>query len=342
MRITHLLSVALLATTSIVWAGPEKDLSGNAIFDQPNKQIDFGKLKYFKKSDTILVPFVEVKLQNWGTQGVVAETGGFGSKTQTAQARSTLASSVDPKIAQDLATKIHKDLIESMRAEGWNVITFDDVKDTKAYQKLKWEKDEELGQGIKVEKKDGKFMGVGMADSSGNGFIIAVPEGQQFLKYGITGPAWAMRKVVKAEKVNLFIPTYTINTMYFAAEGKKSLFGDRASAEVSSGPLVSLGNVTAYYLNPKLAGSGMAFKEKAYGKNTGVAGGKLVSAKDTSPKAANALGAVFRAVGGAGIQKNSSERVIESNDAEVEAEALKLAGAYNDVIARASALYKGK
>jgi len=67
-----------------------------------------------------------------------------------------------------------------------------------------------------------------------------------------------------------------------------------------------------------------------------------VRAKDTSPTAANALGSVFRAVGGAGIQRNSSERVIESNDDEVKAEALKLASAYNDVVARATALYKGK
>jgi hypothetical protein len=348
MRITHLLSATLIATTlaatSAVWAGsPEKDLKGNEIFDNPKKQIEFGKLKYLKKSDTMFIPFVEVKLQNWGTQGAVAQTKGFGSgATQTAQARATLASSVDPKIAQELATEIHKDLIMKMRAEGWKVLTLDDVKSNKHYAKLKWEKEDKntISQGIKTEKKDGKFMGFSDAGGSGDGYIIAIPEGQEFMKYGITGPAWPFRKIVKDMKLNIFIPTYQIQTMYFNAEEKSR--SSRASASVDSGALVSLGNVTSFYLNPKLAGGGMAFKEDAYGKNTGVAGGQVVSVKDTSSKAGNALGAAFRAIGGAGIQSSKSERVIESNDAEVKAEALKLAGAYNELIAKATALYKGK
>lgn len=342
MRITQLFSFALLAVASLSWAGsPEKDLKGNDIFDKPAKQFDFGKMKFLEKSDTVLIPFVEVKLQNWGSQGAVAQTSRFSSgPTQTAQARATLASSVDPKLAQELATQLHKDMVEQMRAAGWKVITLDDVKDTKAYSKLKWEEDEELGRGIKIEKKDGKFMGMSAAGGSGNGFIIAVPEGQQFLKSGINGPTWELRKVIMEKGVNLLIPIYQVNTMYFKT-GETSRM-TRASASVESGALVSLGTVTSLYTNPKIAGSAIVFTDNAYGKNTGVAGGVVKSSKDTSPKVANALGSVFRAVGGAGIKNSSSEKVIESNDEEVKAEALKLGHAYNDVISRATALYKGK
>ena len=336
-----ILGATLLAICSTGWSAAEDKIEGNDVFSNPKKEIEFGKLKYLKKSDTIIIPTVFVKLQNWGTQGAVAQTRGSGA-TQTAQARSTLSVAVDPNVAQTLATSLHKDLVEKMRAAGWNVLTTEDIQDSKSFKKLKWEKDGELGRGITSEKADGKVLGVGAAGGSGAGYYIAVPEGQQILNYGITGPAWAMRKVAKEHDANLFIPTYTINTLYFQAEGDTSVFGNRASASVDSGALVSLDNVSVIYLNPKLAGSGMSLKEDGRWRNNGVTGGTVVKASDTSPAAANALGAAFRALGGAGIQRNSSEYVVETNEAELQAEALRLGQGYNDIAARASALYKGK
>lgn len=342
MRISQLFTVAVLATSSMVWAGPEDKLAGNEVFDKPAKQMDFFKLKFLEKSDTVFIPFVEVKLQNWGTQGAVAQTRGFGSSaaTQTAQARSTLSVAVEPKLAQELATQLHQDLVEQMRAAGWKVLTTEDVKDTKEYAKLKWETDGELGKGIKIEKKDGKVLGVGAAGGAGAGYIIAVPEGQQFLKYGITGPTWEMRKILKDANANLLIPSYTINTLYFSTE--ETSRSTRASASVDSGPLVSLDNAITNYLNPKWAGGSIMLASDGRWKNTGVAGGKVVDSKDVSPTAANALGAAFRALGGAGIQASKSEQLVESDPVELKAEALKLGRAYNDIVARATALYKGK
>lgn len=341
MRWKAILGVTLLAACSAAWSGPEDKLSGNDVFTTPKKEFDFGKLKYLKKSDTIIIPTVVVRLQNWGTKGAVSKTRGS-SSTQTAQARSTMSVAVDPKVAQELATSLQKDLVEKMRAAGWKVLTDADIRDSKAYKKLKWEKDSELGQGIDVEKSDGKVLGVGMADSSGSGYYIAVPEGQKMLKYGITGPAWAMKKVAKEFNASLFIPTYTINTMYFDADEDTSIFGDRASASVDSGPLVMLENASVIYLNPKFAGSGMGLTGKGMWRNNGVAGGEVKQAKDTSPAAANMLGAMFRAVGGAGIQASKSEYVIVSDEPVLKAEALRLAQGYNDIAARATALYIGK
>ncbi|MGB1220732.1 MAG: hypothetical protein ACPG43_04290, partial [Alcanivoracaceae bacterium] len=107
-------------------------------------------------------------------------------------------------------------------------------------------------------------------------------------------------------------------------------------------PVVSLAGVTGPYLNPKQAGSMLALKPKGYGRRGNKASGTITAAKDSSPKAANALGSAFRALGGAGIQSSKTEYVIEPDNAALTEQAMALASAYNDVVARAMSLYVGK
>ncbi len=343
MRLLTVLAASLLVCTNWAWAGPEKKLAGNDVFDNPKKQIDFGKLKYLKKSDTIIIPYVEVKLQNWGTQGAVAQTRGFGGgSTQTSQSRSTVSVAFNPELAQEVATTLHKDLIAKLKAEGWKVLTLDDVKGNKGMKKVKWAKTDKntLSQGLRVERKDGKFLGMSAAGGGGAGYVIALPKGQDFIKPPIQGPAWPFRKVVSSKKANIYIPSYTINTVNFKTEEKSR--SRTASTSVSFDPLVSFAGASTAYLNPKAAGGAIALKQDAYGLNNGVSTGKVVDKKDVSPAAANALGSAFRAIGGAGISSAKNEYVVEADEAALKAEAIKLGQAFNDVTARAMGLYKGK
>ena len=137
MRWKAILGVTLLAACSAAWSGPEDKLSGNDVFTTPKKEFDFGKLKYLKKSDTLIIPTVVVRLQNWGTKGAVSKTRGA-SSTQTAQARSTMSVAVDPKVAQELAPSLQNDLVEKMTAAVWKVLTETAFRDRTAYNKLQW------------------------------------------------------------------------------------------------------------------------------------------------------------------------------------------------------------
>lgn len=212
----------------------------------------------FGGTDTYLIPTVRLRVSVQGS--VWAQKGG--AKTHGKY----FVAGADHDVMQDLAAKLQNDLVTKMRAAGYKVLTYDDVKS------------EPDVAGQSHDSVDSRY---GLHTSGGLGmpvtFVDATPSDAQAWASPAAGPAWPFRGLAKAKNLTVIIPELTFTTPQMFAKTERNVFGDKAG--ISMDPTMIFEGAMVVGLTPK--GGGPAIQVQQHGKRTASdAPGKIVKASE--------------------------------------------------------------
>ena len=156
-------------------------------------------------------------------------------------------------LLQDLARKIQDDLVSRLRAAGYTVLTYDDVKG------------EPDIAGHSLNRPDEKY---GLPTTGGLGmpvtFVIATPTDAQSFDSPIQGPAWWLRGIAKAKDLIAIVPEikFTVPQMFGETESGYK----RDSAGIATDPTMILEGAAVYAVNAK--GGTPSIQIQRHGKRT--------------------------------------------------------------------------
>jgi hypothetical protein len=188
---------------------------------------------------TILVPSA---LLHVGVDGDVwaVNSGGMFSKGGTAKAHGKyFVTGLNKEFLQDLARKSQEDLVQRLRAAGFTVKTYEEMKS--------------VPEIVEHDRYDiDKDYGMPTDDRAGINYVIATPTDEQAFKGGLRTYVWSMRKLAKAQDVFVLLPQYNIRAPQMW--GEKSSGYKRNSAKIDLSPDLTMGNATMYCVNAKQQG----------------------------------------------------------------------------------------
>lgn len=253
---------------------------------------DYGK--------TVVVPTVYVKLLTEGSVFVAQQGGLFGGNNSVKAKAAHKVVGLDKGLARAIAKQAQDDFVSRLRAAGYAVMTYDDIKD-RDYVVAAERDAGDARFGLPMEKSaDGR-----------DSFVVAAPSDAQQFKIGFTGPfsSFVQYGKPKFTDATVIIPQYTIVAPQFW--GEKGGGFNTISAAVHTAPGMNLQSASAHWMGkPKVRmGTGISgVAAKAALVNTSAKAGQLVQAEDTTPVAANALSKALGMLSGTGsIKQNSAD-----------------------------------
>jgi hypothetical protein len=340
--LTGLLATSLLLSAAPSFADPKK-MSGNEVY-QNTKDFRFQSLGSLKGNKRIMIPMIEFRIQNQGAQTATSQkSGGFGSSAGTATAHATAEVTValEPALARELATQVHKDLVARFTAAGWEVVDINDYKGTRAYRGLNFEGESKLGVGLKAENRRG-IQGLNNSGAGGGGFFVATADGTDFIKPKLGLHYNAVRGISKEANAIVLIPAYTINTMTFDKETGGSNWGGRAraTASISAEPVASLAGAHFEFTTPKGKLANIYSPILKTWGNDYI--GELVEESKVSPGIANTIGTIGGALGLANTQRGRTNYVLVPDEAALKQQTFRMTESVNDIVARATGFYVKK
>jgi len=157
----------------------------------------------------------------------------------------------DHDMMQGLAKTLYDDLLAKMRAAGYTVLTFDDVKS------------EADVSSQSLDTIDSRY---GLPTSGGFGapvtFIDATPSDAQAFSKPVQGPAWPFRGIAKEKNLTVIIPEMTFTTPQMFGQAETSAYMDKAG--ISTDPTMIFEGATVYGVTPK--GGGPVIAVQRHGK----------------------------------------------------------------------------
>lgn len=292
-------------------------------------------------SNIVVVPTAYVKLLVEGST-FVSQKGGYqiGKSANAVKASAKYkVVGIDKKLAQDIARQAYDDFVAKLRAAGYTVLTYNDIRDR------------DFVKGAEREKVDANW---GLpVESSRNGdqtYIVAAPSDEQHFMSGANSGvfnqfvSWGKPKFKDA---TVIIPQYTITAPQ--VWGKADASYSTISAAINTAPGMQLQSATAPWMGapvvrimhgiPGVTTNGpIKISDKV---------GNLVQAADeptASSTTANALNAGLQGLAlltGAGtIKQNSSEYTFTIDRNAYVSGALKGAGDFNAHVAEVATAAK--
>lgn len=291
----------------------------------PEDLLDYNK--------TVVVPTAYVKFVVDGKVGVskqgsaLSTLGGGSANSVKASAKYRL-SGLDKALAQSIARKAYEDFVSQLRAAGYTVLTYNDIKGR------------DYMQGIALAKPDAKWglpveSPVGSADT----LLVAAPSDEQQIKIGFTGPfsEFISMGKPKIKDATILIPTYTIVAPQIWGETGASYSSISAGIQTAPGMNLQAASVT-WMGKPKsrmMRGiPGVATKAPVLNISTNAG---TLSKTDTTSNAANALSKGLSLLSGAGsITAQSADYTFTVNPAAYTSGAMKGIAAFNAQVAKAA------
>lgn len=280
----------------------------------PEDLLDYNK--------TVVVPTAYVKFVVDGKVGV-SKQGSANSVKASAKYR---INGLDKALAQSIAKKAYDDFVGQMRAAGYTVLTWNDIKGR------------DYLQGIALAKAEPKWnlpleSPVGTSDT----LLVAAPSDEQQIKIGFTGPfsEFISMGKPKIKDATIIIPTYTIVAPQIWGETGASYA--TISAGIQTAPGMNLQAASATWMGkPKsrmMRGiPGVATKAPVINISSNVG---TLSKTDTTPAAANALSKGLSMLSGAGsISASSADYTFSVDPAAYSSGAMKGIAAFNAEVAR--------
>ncbi|HEX5277603.1 MAG TPA: hypothetical protein VFW42_08050 [Fluviicoccus sp.] len=289
----------------------------------PEDLLDYNK--------TIVVPTAYVKFLVEGKVGVskqgsaLSTLGGGSANSVKASAKYHL-NGMNKALAQSIAKKAYDDFVAQMRAAGYTVLTWNDIKGR------------DYLQGIALAKADAKWgLPVESPVGSSDTLLVAAPSDEQQIKIGFTGPFSEFISLgkPKIKDATIIIPTYTIVAPQIWGETGASY--STISAGIQTAPGMNLQAASATWMGkPKtrmMRGiPGVASKAPVL--NITANAGTL-SKTDTTSNAANALSKGLSLLSGAGsITSNSADYTFTVDATAYSNGALKGISAFNAEVAK--------
>jgi hypothetical protein len=329
---TKLVSVALCATV-LAGIAPAILSAADSAPGALHAEIAASREKAFGDSPVIIVPTVVLKLPVAGKVSVAKQgsalsaIGGGNVNTVKASAHFTV-DGLDKAMAQSLARKVYDDFVGRLRAAGYTVKTYEDIKDMDVVKAARRDAPD-AHWGLPLEK-DG--MGT-------NVFVVATPSDEQAFKSGLAGgvfnPFMKLGKSTLGEGT-ILMPSYTIAAPQ--VWGEKGSGYKTISAGVNAAPGMNLMAASVPLLTSK-GGWGDAHLKGAM-INIGENVGELTS-QDTTSKGANAFSSALSMLTGAGkITGKSANYVLKVNPAAYEESLLRGVSAFHEEVAKVIAAAK--
>jgi hypothetical protein len=278
---------------------------------------------------TLLVPTAYVTLVTEGRVAAAKQSGFFQSGNASAKAAASYkVAGLDKAFAQQLAQAVLDDLVTQLRAAGYTVLTYADVKDR------------DVVKAAQRETSAGP-MGLPTKTEGGNTLVTAAPSDEQHFKSSFAGGEFAEFMgggKSRFADATLILPQYTFFAPQAWAEGSRGYKSVSAEVNVAAGmTLVSAG---AYWMGqPKsrmMRGApGVATRQFVIvSEKTG----ELSKTADTTPQTANAVSSLLSTLTGAGnIQSSSSEYLLSIDRDAYRAGVLNGARGFNAEVAKAAA-----
>lgn len=256
----------------------------------PAPHVQVEQTKAFRVTDTILIPTVHLRIM---TGGSVFATKSSGSSTAAAKGTFTVLG-LEKDALMTLATELQAKFVARLKADGWKVLTYDDVKGDAETAKLPRRKaDGPLGL---PEEKDG---------GGRLHYAVVTPSAEQAFEAPAQGVPWMFRAVGKARNATVVVPQIDIYAPQVWTETRKGY--SSASATVKTLPGMNLNYAMVLAFTPK-GGGGVVAKMKYAVLNLGENVGTFIDTKNTTPGAANGISKGLGILGGGGsINRVSAE-----------------------------------
>lgn len=280
---------------------------------------------------TILVPTAYVSALVAGRVGATQQAGMFQSGQATAKSSvAYVVTGWDKFYMQGLAQKAQDDFVARLRAAGYKVLTYADVKERDVIRAMP--RETEIGPA-----------GLPTKSEMGQTYVTATPSDEQFFKASLGGRVDSFTRFGKTQitDATVVIPYYTVNAPQVWGEtsrGYKSV-----SANVNTAPGMNLWFAEAvWHGQPKsrmMRGiPGVRTKQQVI--NITEAAGTLRETANTTPHAANAIGAGLAAYGSGNIQSQSRQMEFVIDRAAYTAGVMNGIGGFNAEVARVAASAK--
>jgi len=198
----------------------------------------------FGTTSTYLIPTLRVRASVAGS--VWAQKGG-------AKAHGKYwVDGAEHDLMQGLARTLQDDLVTKMRAAGYTVLTYDDIKS-----------DPDVAS-LSADKIDSRY---GLPSSGGLGtpvtFVDASPSDAQTFSAPVQGPAWSFRGIAKAKNLTVIVPELTFTTPQMFGQTESHAYEDKAG--ISMDPTMIFEGATVWGLTAK---GGPAIQVQRHGKRT--------------------------------------------------------------------------
>lgn len=214
-------------------------------------------------SKTYFIPGVNLYVSASGSVWSVAKSGSANSQAHA----KFFVKGLEKTFLQDLAKQVQDDLVAKLRAGGYTVLTYDDLKDHPLIAKHsrdqpnpKW--------GLPTKSIDPHV------------FVVAAPSDEQALDQPINGPVWWLKDVAKEKNLIVLVPEITFTVPQ--AFGEKDIGYKRAAASITLTPALKLKGAMVYTSDAKGNSATIMVQEHGMRLVTEVAGTtQKISENDT-------------------------------------------------------------
>lgn len=316
MRTPLFLAAVLVATSPAFAAG----------FAFSPKDINLQGAKYIKQSKRIMLPAIYLEVMNWGKIRAVTQTSALqtlgGASNSTVSASMEVAVPLSLALLDEVAAELATDLTEKLRGNGWEVITFDEVKASPIIAGVsRIEPDAKLGAPVRK-------VTIGKQKTN---YTIATPGDMPVLSGGLTGPLFAIRNLMKEKEASALQVTYRFDPVALQAKSRHGIGNNTASTAAEAKLVLAAGDCT--FATPK-GFPGSVGTKRPVAVEGGV--GEIKKAADVSPAFANALSDALNRLSGFGaISSTKGLYVCELDEAKLKAGLLEAGKAFNDEILKA-------
>lgn len=241
---------------------------------------------------TVVVPTLYLTLLTDGRVAAAKQSGFFsGGNNSVKAAASYQVAGLDKAFAQQLAQTAYDDFVGRLRAAGYTVLTYADVKDR------------DVVRAARREAEAGP-LGLPTFSEGGNNYAIATPSDEQFFRKGLGG-GWFAEFLSGGKNVftdaTLIIPSYTFHAPQAWTDSSAGYKSISAEANVAAG--MNLWTANAHWVGQPRSRMmrgipGVATREQLI--NVTEKAGEVVKAEDTTPQAANMVSGLLSALSGAG------------------------------------------
>jgi hypothetical protein len=259
-------------------------------FPMPENDLRADGLRRFKDMPKILIPTVEARFALRGSLFVANQGGALDTRGGTARARGRyVVGGLDPEYMRGLVKQYHDDLVARLRAAGYEVLTYDDVKDLPEVQRMdRYRNNEDYG--VPTMSPQG----------SRNDYAHVFPTEAQAINPPMQGYGWGFRKVARDLDAAVLVPVITIDAPTLSSSTRNGVSSRSAAVHVAPNMVV---NVYAQFWTARMAWGSVYLKEPLQVADTV---GQIGEATDDSPRAANAIAAGLSALTGAGGMSTAS------------------------------------
>jgi len=280
----------------------------------------------------VVVPTAYVKLLVDGSVFVAKQGSAFaalgGGSTNSVKSKANYkVAGIDKAFAQGLAKQAYDDFVARLRAAGYTVLTYEDIKDRDfVASAARNTGDAEWGMPTETA--------VGARDT----YVVAAPSDEMAFKIGFTGVFAEFIKYGKPKFTDaaVVIPTYTINAPQ--AWGETGSGFNRIEASTSVVPGMNLQAASSQWMGaPKVrmgGGNGPGVVTKAPVINLTENAGTL-SKEDTTSGTANAVSKTLSLFAGGSVTGNSANYTLTIDPAAYTAGALRGITGFNAEVAKA-------